>query len=182
VSEAAQALLSTTEIRFEGSISKKVLPHTCLGIAELTIISLDMDDLARFAKIVQIVCPQLRRIRIHAPDPGLWVFEIAGKVALYRSKWTENQVSGSSWFRAIRPLSGILDVSINFRNIDFLLTSIYNVYEQDNIRTNRALVRACSGRALLGLARYHHPPNSPSLLVVFGVVSPKRPVALLMPS
>lgn len=55
-----------------------------------------MDDLARFAKKLPEVCPQLRQIRIHAPDVGLWVFEIAGKVALYSSKWTEDQVRGSS--------------------------------------------------------------------------------------
>jgi hypothetical protein len=141
-SEAAQALFSTTAIRFGGHISKAFFPHTCLGIAELTTISLDMDDLARFAKKLTIVCPQPRQIRIHAPDVGLWVFDIAGEIALYRSKWTWDQVRGSSWFCTIRPLSGLLDASVNFRNIDFLRTSIYDVYEQDNIRTNRALVQA----------------------------------------
>jgi hypothetical protein len=101
-----------------------------------------MDDLARFAKKLQKVCPQLRQIRIHAPDLGLWVFGIAGEVALYRSKWTEDQVRGSRWFRAIRPLSGLLDASVHLRNIDSLRTPIYDVHEQDCIRTNRALVQS----------------------------------------
>lgn len=35
-----------------------------------------------------------------------------------------------------------MDASFSFRNIDFLRTSIYDVYEQDNIRTNRALVQS----------------------------------------
>jgi hypothetical protein len=101
-----------------------------------------MDDLTRFAKKLQKVCPRLRQLRIHAPDIGLWVFEIAGQIALYRSKWTEDQIRSSKWYRAIRPLSGLLDASVNFRDIDFRNTSICHAYEQDNIRTNRALVQA----------------------------------------
>jgi hypothetical protein len=101
-----------------------------------------MDDLARFAKKLQKVCPQLRQLRIHAPDIGLWVFEIAGQIALYRSKWIEDQIRSSNWYRAIRPLSGLLDASVDFRDIDFLRSSMFDVHEQDKIRTNRALVQA----------------------------------------
>lgn len=51
-------------------------------------------------------------------------------------------VRSSCWFQAIRPLSGLEDVSVNFEKIQFVLGYIYNVYEQDNFRTNKALVQS----------------------------------------
>ena len=51
-------------------------------------------------------------------------------------------VHSSRWFQAIRPLSGLEDVSVNFEKIPFVVGYIYNVYEQDNFRTNTALVRS----------------------------------------
>ena len=101
-----------------------------------------MGDLSRFAKQLSTVCPQLRRIRINATYFGLWVCGIGGGPALYSSKWTQGMVRSSPWFRAIRPLSSFEDASVYFTKIEFSDNCIFDLYEQDNIRTNTALVQS----------------------------------------
>lgn len=50
-------------------------------------------------------------------------------------------IRSSSWFKAIRPLSGLEKVSVNFPNVVFHDKCIYDLDEQDNIKTNTALVQ-----------------------------------------
>ncbi|GAB7334083.1 hypothetical protein MBLNU13_g06162t1 [Cladosporium sp. NU13] len=142
-SEAAQAMFSTTELRFEHYILRTFFPRTCLDMAGLYTLNLDMRDLARVAKHLPMLCPRLRRIRISATYFGVWVCETGGKAALYSSKWTRAMIRSSNWFRAIRPLNGLEKVSVNFPKVGlFLDNCIYSLNEQDNIRTNTALVQS----------------------------------------
>ncbi|KAM0701486.1 hypothetical protein Q7P35_011848 [Cladosporium inversicolor] len=122
-SEAAQAMFSTTEIRFDSHVSKSFLTQTCLGMADINTINLEMRDLVRFAG-------QLANL----PSYALACADFASA--------PRTLSSGSRWFQAIRPLSGLEDASVNFMKIPFVEDYIYNVYEQDNIRTNTALVRS----------------------------------------
>lgn len=111
-------------------------------MSDLHILNLDMRGLARVAKHVPTVCPRLRHIRISATYFGVWVCETGGEAALYNSKWTRAMVRRTKWFRAIRPLSGLEKVSVNFPKVAlFLDNCIYNLDEQNNIRTNTALVQ-----------------------------------------
>lgn len=110
-------------------------------MADLNTLNLDMRDLARVAKYLPTVCPRLRQIRISASYFGVWVCEIGGEAALYRSKWTRAMVRRSSWFKAIGLLSGLEKVSVNFPDIVFHDKCFYSLDEQDNIRTNTALVQ-----------------------------------------
>ena len=134
-------MFSTTELRFEKHISRSFFPHTCLGMANLNTLNLDMRDLAHVAKHLPMACPSLRNIRISATYFGVWVCETGGEAALYRSKWTRAMIRSSSWFKAIRPLSGLVEISVNFPHIVFHDSCIYSLDEQDNIRTNTALVQ-----------------------------------------
>ena len=112
-------------------------------MANLNTLNLDMRDLARVAEHLPSVCPRLRKIRISASYFGNWVCEIGGEAALYNSKWTGAMVRRTKWFRVIRPLSGLEKVSVNFPKAALFLDScIYNLDEQDNIRTNTALVQS----------------------------------------
>lgn len=137
-------MFSTTEIRFESYGSGTFLPQTCLGMANISTINLEMCDVSCFAQQLIAVCPRLRQLRVSATYFGLWVCKIGGGPALYSSKWTWDMVRSSCWFQAIRPLSGLEDVLINFEKIPFVVGYIYNVYEQDHFRTNTALVRSVS--------------------------------------
>ena len=67
--------------------------------------------------------------------------------ALYSSKWIWGKVRRSLWFRSIRPLSGFEDASVYFAKIDFSDDSIFDRHEQDNIRTNTALVQSLFGQS-----------------------------------
>ena len=134
-------MLSITELRFEMHISRTFFPHTCLGIADLDTLNLDMRDLALVAQHLPTVCPCLRQIRIGATYFGVRVCEIEGEAALYRSKWTRAMIRSSSWLKAIRPLSGLEEVLVNFPNIVFHDKCIYDLDEQDNIRMNTTLVQ-----------------------------------------
>jgi len=100
-----------------------------------------MRDLARFAERLPTVCPRLRQIRISATYFGLWVCEIGGGPSLYSSTWTEDTIRRSKWFKSIRPLSGLVDASINFSSTGFHDNCFYTLREQQNIRTNTALVQ-----------------------------------------
>lgn len=135
-------MLSTTELRFEMHIPRTFSPPTCLGMANLNTLNLDMRDLARVAEQLPTVCPRLRKIRVSASYFGNWVCEIGGEAALYRSKLTRVMIRSSSWLKTIRPLSGLEKVSVNFPDIVFHDKCLYSLDEQDNIRTNTALVQS----------------------------------------
>ena len=110
-------------------------------MANLNTLNLEMRDLVLDTQHLPTVCPCLRQIRIGDTYSGVWACEIEGEATLYRSKWTRAMIRSSSGFIAIRPLSGLEKVSVNFLDIIFHDKCFYRPFKQDNIRTNTALVQ-----------------------------------------
>lgn len=102
----------------------------------------NVHDVARVATELAVVCPRLRQVHVVTTCLAfalLQTYPLSGE-SIYLNRGTGDDVRGMSWFRAIRPLSGLSSASIDFQG--FHLYSYLPEEDHANIRANTTLVQS----------------------------------------